>query len=169
LDQNQIEKKEVIGTESQILNLQIPKMKEIIEQDDKEAHLKNELYEWMGLVACRATRPPPEESSTFRQIISMYSIPEPSEEGDLKLYTWTGILPCSFIKNLIDLLRKNMEKEDLPWCSLSVWGFRDSPISFFDKEHGFFKSGENDFTLLFLKDNAKTVWLFKSLGDNDHE
>lgn len=38
---------------------------------------------------------------------------------------------------------------NLPWCSLHVEGFLDSPISWDLKEHSFYTDGDNSYTIIF--------------------
>ena len=39
-----------------------------------------------------------------------------------------------------------------PWAALTVWGFADAPVSWAHREHGFYESGENDFTFVVFPD-----------------
>lgn len=44
------------------------------------------------------------------------------------------------------MLNEVLEK----WASLSVWGYRDSPFTWQDKQHYYSTNGENDYTFLLL-------------------
>lgn len=38
------------------------------------------------------------------------------------------------------------------WGALTVWGYRDSPLAWHGREHGYLTNGENDYTMLLLRD-----------------
>lgn len=42
-----------------------------------------------------------------------------------------------------------LSQNTLPWVSLHVQGFADSPVSWDLKEHMFFNDGDNSYTILF--------------------
>lgn len=54
----------------------------------------------------------------------------------------------------IDYFRNFLrQRPDIPWASLFVQGYADSPISWHLKEHNYFTDGDNDYTLI-LKPNG---------------
>lgn len=53
----------------------------------------------------------------------------------------------------------------LPWISLTVHGFDDSPVSWASHEHGFRDNGDNLYTFVLLSDDA--YWLYTATGAAD--
>lgn len=51
------------------------------------------------------------------------------------------------------------------WASLMVNGFADSPVSWKESEHGFFKGGENLYS--FVVFNNEDYWLHMAVGTHD--
>ena len=53
----------------------------------------------------------------------------------------------------------------VPWLAVSVWGFEDSPISWYPCEHGSLNWGDNHYTVVLFPDNH--FWTIISLGSHD--
>ncbi|KAJ3042839.1 Ribonuclease P protein subunit p40 [Rhizophlyctis rosea] len=129
--------------------------------EDQETVL--ERLEWIGMVACGADRI--RATDKVDPFISVYSTPEASTPGDVFIGTWTGFIPAKQILDLITGLRDLIKQDSLPWAALLVSGFRDSPISWRQSEHGYASNGENDYVLLVLPDGRCVV--FQALGSED--
>lgn len=56
-------------------------------------------------------------------------------------------------------------RSDVPWVAVSVWGFEDSPISWYPSEHGSYLWGDNHYTVLLFPDG--NYWTMTSLGSHD--
>jgi ribonuclease P/MRP protein subunit RPP40 len=63
-----------------------------------------------------------------------------------------------------DVLDKNPK---VPWLSLMIWGFSDSPVSWRDHRHGYFLSGDNNSTVVMFQ--KEQLWLYRTLGDHDEQ
>ena len=74
-------------------------------------------------------------------------------------------MPPETVGKLAEDLRKYVQDKSLPWAILTCWGFPDSPVSWNEFEHGFFFSGENDFTMIILPND--TCYNLISLGPLD--
>ena len=57
-----------------------------------------------------------------------------------------------------------MKEKNLPWCSVTVHGFMDTPIAW-KYDHGFHRNGDNLYTLLMFK--SEDYWLFSGIGGSD--
>ena len=56
------------------------------------------------------------------------------------------------------------ERKGQPWCSVTVHGFMDSPVTDNGREHGFFNNGDNLYTYILFPDGA---WVYTALGGKD--
>lgn len=57
--------------------------------------------------------------------------------------------------SMYDTYRKAVKLKQC-WGALTVWGYRDSPIAWRGREHGFLTSGENDYTILLLNEKKES-------------
>ena len=57
-----------------------------------------------------------------------------------------------------------MQEKTLPWCSVTVHGFADAPVTQKMREHGFHNNGDNLCTYLIFPEGT---WVFSALGDRD--
>ncbi|XP_056377054.1 ribonuclease P protein subunit p40 isoform X2 [Hyla sarda] len=104
------------------------------------------------------------ESSSF---ISSFCCPEPSilvEQAHL--CTITGFITPLKIHQLLKQLRDYFSEPKLSqWVSLMVHGFADSPVSWRESEHNFFKGGENLYSFVIF--NNEDYWLQMAVGTHD--
>lgn len=88
------------------------------------------------------------------------------ELGQVQLLQWTGFFTREQIKYVYNVMREFVTKKQIvPWASLDVQGFADSPISWNCKEHTFNVDGDNSFTVVFPHD--KQLILRKSISSNN--
>jgi hypothetical protein len=157
-----------------IPNIPIPPL--LTDYDEENAWETHEKFlHWLGIAA-----------SGFDDVLIPYNANESSllcEEVVRPLldYQDTGhnhylhiISLCGFIPphKVLDLLEKlrNLTKElEPPWCTISVSGFQDSPVSFNSLDHGFGMSGENDLTFVLVPTeiDRDAYWLLKSMGSQE--
>lgn len=127
--------------------------------------------------------------------VSVYHSPEPNTQGTGCMIRWTGFIPTFLLENIFTLLRyapiyliysyrqglsaslqlhrqsfplfssNSIKLAQIPWASFTVWGFRDSPISWRRQEHGYLISGENHYTFVMWPD--ETYVLYQQLGTLD--
>ena len=62
-------------------------------------------------------------------------------------------------------LRNVVKRESLPWATVTVWGFADSPVGWNLREHGYHLHGDNNYTFVVFPDD--TYWLLTTLGTHD--
>eukprot|EP01124_Arcella_intermedia_P027512 TRINITY_DN5396_c0_g1_i1.p1 TRINITY_DN5396_c0_g1~~TRINITY_DN5396_c0_g1_i1.p1 ORF type:complete len:272 (-),score=60.52 TRINITY_DN5396_c0_g1_i1:38-769(-) len=86
-------------------------------------------------------------------------------EGAARSITFKGLLSPGFVQRKVELLRKTVKENGLPWAFLTVWGFEDAAVSWGESEHSVLYSGENDYTILLFPDDSYLV--FASLGAYD--
>ena len=55
--------------------------------------------------------------------------------------------------------------QSIPWISVTVWGFEDSPVSWRTNEHGWFLSGDNHCTLILFPNYG--YWCMQMLATHD--
>ncbi|XP_044149432.1 ribonuclease P protein subunit p40 [Bufo gargarizans] len=144
-------------------DLQCPVLKsEELLGKEEESCSATEFFEWLGAISndidCENT------SSSF---ISSFCCPEPSlSVGQAHLCTIAGFITPSKIQQLMEHLREYFNEPKLSqWVSLMVHGFADSPVSWKESEHGFFKGGEHLYSFVIF--NNEDYWLQMAVGAHD--
>ncbi|CAG8656903.1 3963_t:CDS:2 [Acaulospora morrowiae] len=156
-------KKLMVDQKIETLNDIITPEVDIIKDTTQEKQWRSdvvEIYDWIGLVSLKAQRVFSHDH--VDPYISVYSSPEPNKSGDGTILRWTGFIPSTEVLSLFKLV----SELDLPWAVISVFGFRDSPISWDKQEHGHFMSGENNYSFLIWPDG--TYVLYQALGAHDN-
>ncbi|XP_075684576.1 ribonuclease P protein subunit p40 isoform X2 [Rhinoderma darwinii] len=129
---------------------------------EEESCSATEFFEWLGAISNNIDWE--NESSSF---ISSFCCPEPNiliEQAHL--CTITGFITPAKIQKLVKQLREYFNEPKLSqWVSLMVHGFADSPVSWRESEHGFFKGGENLYCFVIF--NNEDYWLQMAVGTND--
>ncbi|KAI8085193.1 ribonuclease P 40kDa subunit-domain-containing protein [Halteromyces radiatus] len=125
--------------------------------------------EWIGLVSMKANRSQT-ANSIVNPFISTYQAPQPVEKSGFgTVITWTGFIAPSFILNALTNLRKLMITRVVPkWVSFTVWGYRDSPFTWDNRQHYYNLNGENDYTFLLFPPHAsqQTFISYKMYGSH---
>ncbi|ORX85113.1 hypothetical protein BCR32DRAFT_325592 [Anaeromyces robustus] len=144
-DLSDIKKYNIKNENTTFKNILIPSLKHIT-QPTKLSPIwcshATDIFEWLGMLACQSKR----VLGDYRvePYYSVYKPPTPFKPGDVQSISYTGFIPSSFIRSIIKELRQIIIKERLPWASIILWGFSDSPITWNKKEHGYLMNGEND-------------------------
>ncbi|CAB3982242.1 Hypothetical predicted protein [Paramuricea clavata] len=95
-------------------------------------------HEWLGCVVCGVDC----SESASDSFVSTLSCPRPHHPGKAAFWKWTGFLHSDAVCEVIKLAREVLNKNpQVPWLSIMIWGFSDSPISWRDHRHGYFLSG----------------------------
>ncbi|XP_065827491.1 ribonuclease P protein subunit p40-like [Oscarella lobularis] len=123
-----------------------------------------EFLDWLGTVACRiGSQSTLNERDSF---VSTFCCPEPSQVVDVACSVrWTGLIVPSRIQRILDAVRNVVKRESLPWATVTVWGFADSPVGWNLREHGYHLHGDNNYTFVVFPDD--TYWLLTTLGTHD--
>lgn len=101
--------------------------------------------------------------------MSSYKNSNPKMEvGQVQYLQFTGFFTRQKIEKIFNTLREyaTANNETLPWCSLDVQGFADSPVSWGLKEHNFYTDGDNSYTFV-LRPRDDGYILRKSLSSNN--
>ncbi|CAH1779796.1 unnamed protein product [Owenia fusiformis] len=121
-----------------------------------------EVYEWLGAVACAvevdASDPLDEISSYTCQVPNTYM-------NKLTIGRYTGFFTTGTISRLLQNTRDLMKENKLPWASVTIHGFADSPLSWKHREHGYHKGGENLYTYVVFPNDE--YWLYMAIGTHD--
>lgn len=98
-----------------------------------------------------------------------YQCPSPSiQVGQVQYLQWTGFFTRRKLQEAYDTLKQYaLSRNTLPWVSLDVQGFADSPISFDLKEHMFFTDGDNSYTIVFRSKGEAVIR--RSLSSNNNK
>ncbi|KAJ3155314.1 Ribonuclease P protein subunit p40 [Geranomyces michiganensis] len=151
-----------------VIPLPSPQPSNCVSQAQAEAARDNavDVFEWLGLVAHAAPRIA--ASDSIDPFFSVYSPPEPSAPGDLTTLSIRGFISAPQVEAIIGCAAAAVDSDTAGtpvWAAAMVWGFRDSPVSWRDHEHGFGQGGENDYTML-LEGKGRCV-VFQAVGSND--
>ncbi|KAF2073638.1 hypothetical protein CYY_005057 [Polysphondylium violaceum] len=117
---------------------------------DKKQIIKEFILEWtelIGLVSNDLNIHPDNDVDIGNYLLSN------SKSTECFIGSFTGFISNLVIINLIEKLNKLIKSGTIEWGCLNIFGFSDTPISWRSFEHGYLYGGENDQSLLFLKDN----------------
>ncbi|KAJ3175105.1 Ribonuclease P protein subunit p40 [Geranomyces variabilis] len=106
---------------------------------DQEAAREHavDVFEWLGLAAHAAPRIA--ASDSIDPFYSVYSPPEPNAPGDLTTLSIRGFITPQHIEAIITRAAAAVDSDangTPAWAAAMVWGFRDSPVSWREQEHG---------------------------------
>lgn len=119
-------------------------------------------FEWLGCVTCGVDC----SAASSDSYISTLTCPEPScNMKQLITCRWTGMITSKSILTIIQTVRNLLKTAELPWVSVTVWGFTDCPVTWKQKEHGHFVSGENLYTFVVFPSDQ--YWLYTAMGGQD--
>ncbi|XP_015171729.1 PREDICTED: ribonuclease P protein subunit p40-like [Polistes dominula] len=126
-------------------------------------NLNDDFFEWLGVFSIFGDIKN-EETSEY---VNTYECPKPNILVDqVKYLQYTGFFSRQRAIKIYNTVREYvLSQKNLPWCSLHVQGFSDSPVSWDLKEHTFFTDGDNSYTILF-NPNAECI-IRKSLSSNN--
>ncbi|KAM3583805.1 hypothetical protein VKS41_003776 [Umbelopsis sp. WA50703] len=110
-----------------------------------------EAHEWIGLASLGSQRIT--ISDRPDPFVSVYNTPEPRVNGSVSMMRSSGLIPPHYIEQLLVILRKTCSADQC-WGALTVWGYKDSPLAWHGREHGYLTNGENDYTILLLCEKA---------------
>lgn len=99
--------------------------------------------------------------------VNTYKCPSPSVPvGQVQYLQWTGFFTQRQVQETYIALKEYaLSRDILPWVSMHVQGFADSPTSWDLKEHTFFTDGDNSYTIIF-KPKAECI-IRRSLSSNN--
>ncbi|XP_012540273.1 ribonuclease P protein subunit p40 isoform X2 [Monomorium pharaonis] len=123
----------------------------------------SDFFEWLGVFNIDGDLSIKEEDYA-----NTYRCPSPSiQVGQVQYLQWSGFFTRRKIQKAYDALKQYaLSRNTLPWISLDVQGFADSPISFNLKEHMFFTDGDNSYTIIFRSKGEAVVRTSLSSNNN---
>jgi len=115
--------------------------------EDRHNETDTDFFEWLGVFSIDGDLSVKEEDD----YANTYRCSSPSiHVGQVQYLQWTGFFTRQKIQEMYNVLKQYvLSRNTLPWISLDVQGFADSPISFDLKEHMFFTDGDNSYTIVF--------------------
>ncbi|KAI4493139.1 hypothetical protein M0802_009689 [Mischocyttarus mexicanus] len=127
-------------------------------------NINEDFYEWLGMFSISGNI---KNEGTSEEYVNTYKCPKPNILVDeVKYLDYIGFFSRQRAIKIYNLIKKYvLSQNDLPWGSLHVQGFSDSPVSWDLKEHTFFTDGDNSYTVLF-NPNAESI-IRKSLCSNN--
>ncbi|XP_014467541.1 PREDICTED: ribonuclease P protein subunit p40-like [Dinoponera quadriceps] len=122
----------------------------------------DKFFEWLGVFSIAG-----DLSGETDDYINTYKCPSPSVNiGQVQYLQWTGFFTQKQVQEMYDTLKKYvLSQGTLPWVSLHVQGFADSPVSWSLQEHTFFVDGDNSYTII-LQHNGESI-IRRSLCSNN--
>uniref|UniRef100_H0V6G4 Ribonuclease P/MRP subunit p40 n=1 Tax=Cavia porcellus TaxID=10141 RepID=H0V6G4_CAVPO len=159
----QIQERQPKVAMSTLRSLQCPVLQSSTLRGEPEASCGGpELFDWLGAVFCDV-----DLNNEPNSFISTYCCPQPSTVvAKAFLCTVTGFILPEKIHVLLEQLCHYFDEPKLaPWVTLSVQGFADSPVSWRENEHGFWKGGEHLYNFVIF--NNLDYWLQMAVGAND--
>ena len=115
-----------------------------------------QLHEWLGMVALDlrpALYSAPQPAEPLLSQLRLLSLPlaPPAAGHSCHALRWRGMLAPSAVHGLLMEAVAMVERGDVPWAALTVWGFADAPVSWGLQEHRFTLGGaENDYVVVVL-------------------
>ncbi|KAJ9584679.1 hypothetical protein L9F63_020982, partial [Diploptera punctata] len=129
-------------------NVKVP----VLPESDKDTESMLEHMEWLGVLSIGADLEP-EDAHNF---VNSYECSlETLDMGSCTHLKWTGYFTYNQIHRLFNELRKYVPgRQDIPWLSMYVQGFADSPVSWNLKEHSFYTDGDNNYIIYMKPDGS---------------
>ncbi|KAJ8672673.1 hypothetical protein QAD02_003933 [Eretmocerus hayati] len=110
---------------------------------------QDEFFEWLGVFSIGGNLINSDKEAKY---VSSYSCPEPKlEVGQVQYLQLTGFLTRAKVQRIYTSMKDFAvcKGKSLPWGSMNVQGFADSPVSWRLKEHNFYVDGDNSYTIVF--------------------
>ncbi|XP_041376129.1 ribonuclease P protein subunit p40-like isoform X2 [Gigantopelta aegis] len=144
-----------------LTNIAVPKISNKMAAIDKQTY--EEIFEFIGATACGVDLSEGEAGNFITTLLC----PEPAEFcQECCSYSARGFFSPATIEHMIHQMRSLLTTHtNIPWASLTVHGFLDSPVSWSHREHGFHSEGDNSYTFLVFPDQQ--YWLYSAFGSND--
>ncbi|XP_065184981.1 ribonuclease P protein subunit p40-like [Sycon ciliatum] len=115
--------------------------------EDDVIHAAVEFHDWLGAMLCGIKL---DERACSSAASSMGALANSVHTNECASVRWTGCLSSESVSSTLGALRQLVSDGNLPWASLCVWGFHDSPVSWRRVEHGYRQSADNQYTVLLL-------------------
>ncbi|KAK2586097.1 hypothetical protein KPH14_008378 [Odynerus spinipes] len=123
----------------------------------------NDFFEWLGIFSISGDI----KNEKAEKYVNTYECPKPNKfVKEVKYIQCTGFFTRKRMIQIYNATRECISlQNNLPWCSLHVQGFLDTPVSWDLKEHTFFIDGDNSYSILFCPNDECIIR--KSLSSNN--
>lgn len=123
----------------------------------------DKFFEWLGVLSIGGDL----SNGEMDSYVNTYECPSSSiNMGQVQHLQWTGFFTRKKMHEMYNALKEYvLSRKTLPWVSLDVQGFADSPTSWDLKEHAFFTDGDNSYTIIFRPTGESIIR--KSLSSNN--
>ncbi|KAI9773204.1 MAG: hypothetical protein M1839_002212 [Geoglossum umbratile] len=114
------------------------------------------LQEWLALVSIESPRITVEDK--IDPFLSRYDVEQDLVLPEAKIVRvkWKGMLPAHWIAQLFAIcINSSKCAEPMAWFALTVYGFRNSPVSWKQSQHGDSLHGENGYTVMKLPHHSE--------------
>lgn len=120
-------------------------------------------FEWLGVFSIGGDL----SNGEMDNYVNTYECPPLSIDiGQVQHLQWTGFFTRRKMHEMYNALKEYvLSRKTLPWVSLDIQGFADSPTSWDLKEHMFFTDGDNSYTIIFQPTGESIIR--KSLSSNN--
>ncbi|KAM0731745.1 Ribonuclease P protein subunit p40 [Formica fusca] len=120
-------------------------------------------FEWLGVFSIGGDL----SNGKMDNYVNTYECPPLSIDiGQVQHLQCTGFFTRKKLHEIYNILKEYvLLRKTLPWVSLDIQGFADSPISWDLKEHMFFIDGDNSYTIIFRPTGESIIR--KSLSSNN--
>ncbi|CAH1175714.1 unnamed protein product [Phaedon cochleariae] len=109
-----------------------------------------EFAEWLGFVSIDGDFQ--EDPSGY---LSSYVVPSATGVAKkIDCLQWRGFFTATDIKEMIEQIIKTTNLANLPWISIYIQGFSDSPVSWTNEEQHYYTNGDNGYIIIFNKENG---------------
>ncbi|XP_028410049.1 ribonuclease P protein subunit p40-like [Dendronephthya gigantea] len=123
-----------------------------------------DFHEWLGSLVCGVDC----SKAASDSFVNTLSCPAPNQPDKAAYHKWTGFINSSAVCNLIKSAREILDRNpELPWFSIMIWGFSDTPVSWQDHCHGYFLCGDNHSTVIMFQ--KEQMWMYRMLGEHDEQ
>ncbi|WAR04952.1 RPP40-like protein [Mya arenaria] len=130
------------------------------DQDGKSCdHYK--VVEWLGACALGLDM----STEANNSFVSSYRCPSPHQELPCGVSVqYTGMFTTQTVQMVLNNLRRFLHKNELRWCSVTVHGYQDTPVTW-QHDHGFHSNGDNLYTFVIFKNEE--YWQYQAIGPID--
>ena len=136
------------------------------EKHSKEDGIMQEFLMWSGMTSCKLSSVIQPSEDSIDGVLSHFRSGLKLKREEITIIQLEGFISPHIIQEYTNLLKILIDENNIPWGSITVNGFLDSPVSFGDCLHSnLFLHGENDYTLTLFPKNI--YWQFVCLGSKD--
>ncbi|KAI0642231.1 ribonuclease P 40kDa subunit-domain-containing protein [Trametes meyenii] len=143
------------------------------EETDAWGESMSSLFEWVGM-ACLGS-PRISVNDRCDPYIAVYTPPEPSSIGSLTCMRWSGLIPPSFVRDIMDQISSINLASPPPFIAVTAQCIGTSPVSYLPPDTSKApplrlprEDAEDTWSLVYARDDGERWWvLAESVGQYD--